>query len=710
MKAPVCSKFGEIPVKMLEDETILRFRKALYEKRFMSWAPRWVNAVASEEARKTHVSVMMGMNKTPCINMRTRRITAGYRSKDLALAYNRWEHSTWASLGHEMGHENFTSQKVTDELVAAISADFAAQFPSVPVTEVSTMVCKQMAAILCNIVEDGRIETQFATKWNKFETLFRNSNLAAWKQEKEVPEEDYDKWQRLSIYLSVLGAPPMWVKKLPKGDPLMALVKPMLEILDVSCNIENHSDAKEHFMAFYEVSKEYLIKALEKAMENSPEKQELINKLREFQSDAIGTSGSVGSGSGSGKPNPSAGGKSPRMSRGKKPAGKDKDGKDEAAADGSGDGKGDSKGSTTGEAEKTTTYWGDNEKSDGPTGGAERGDDEDLAIDWNELEEAAREAELDDEAAAAEGVAEKEGTDIGEELADMYSANGDSYAVHFKEIPRDGLWTPKPLPTEIITQAKMVQKAIDNIRAQRVHSNPKDKGRINNRKLYRYAAKDYNIFQEKRTKNGGLCGAIAWDGSGSMSGTKQVHSTESCAVVERAFNDIPLKIINFSVAHNCEHYIVKDFDEKSKNLSYSYGYGTWRGFNGGNKDGYSIRVLTHQILQRPEERKFLFVLSDGLPSDYSGGYKQGMKDVHDAVEEAVKAGIDVIAIAFGDEWCRRDDHNSYEYMYTKAGARLIECGSKDITKHLTKIMSELKGFVTSFVGRWKGWLALSSVL
>lgn len=675
--------WGPVTKTDLGDSSVFNLRKTKFENRFIGWAQRWANAVGSEECRKQHVSLTMGLNKTPCINMRTRRIIVGYRDTDLMLPYNVWEHRTWASLGHEMGHENFTSQKVTDELVAAISADFAAQFPGIPVTEVSTMVCKQMASMLCNIVEDGRIETQFAMAHPNFQKLFRNSNLAVWKISKDVPKEKFDKWARMSIFLSVLGAPPPWLKKCPKDDPIRNLMKPMLDILDESCLLPSHEDAKDKFIAFYEVSKEYLIDALKEAMENSPKKQELIDKLREFTSDAIGTSGSTGSGSGSSSSGKS--GSSPRMSKGK---GKKAEGEGDETGGADGDGKGTADGTAPGEADKTTTYDGDHGKSEGPTGDAERGSDEDLAIDWDELEEAAKEAALDDEAEAAETAAEKEGTNLSDELAEMYTAAGDSYAVNFKEITREGRWQPKLLPSEIALQAKMVSKAIENIRAQRIHSNPKDKGRINNRKLYRYAAKDYNIFSEKKVKQGGLCGAIAWDGSGSMSGTKQVHSTEACAIVERAFNDIPLKIINFSVARDCEHYVVKDFDEKSKNMSFSYGYGTWRGFNGGNKDGYSIRVLTNQILQRPEERKFLFVLSDGLPSDYSGGYRQGMKDVHDAVEEAVKAGIDVIAIAFGSGCERREDHSAYDYMYTQAGAKLVECASKDIAKHLSKIMTD----------------------
>lgn len=655
------------------DDSILNLRKRKFEGRFLPWAQRWANAVGTTHTFKNKLIIRMGFNKGPCINMLKREVMVGYSEDDLRKPYNMFEAQCLAYLGHEMGHENFTVQSISDEIRETISADFLAQFPEIPDTEVKRMVATQMAAILVNIVEDGRIETQFAYKYPAFQKRFRNSNLSQWKAQSKMPEEDYDKWNRLSIFLSVLGAPPIWVRKLPKTDELVKLIPEMMDILDKSCDIPSMEDAKDYFYQFYEVSKEYLKNALREAMENSPKKQELLDRLRQAAADYVGTSGEGGN---KGKSSGSSSGKSPRMT-------KSKDG-----GEGDGSGKGE-EGAKPTPPDHTTTYDGDNDKAEeGDKPGCDRGSDEDLAIDWDALEEAAHEAELDEEASAPETTAEVEDVSLSDELSEAYSAAGDDYACTFSEIPRDGLWSPQPLPNEIAIKAKMVAKAIENIRANRSHSNPKDKGRINNRKLYRYAAKDYNIFKDKKVTKGGLAGAIAWDGSGSMSGSKQVMSGEACALVERAFNDIPLKIINFSVACKTEHYIVKDFDEKSKNLSYSYGYAKWRGFNGGNKDGYSIRVLTRQLMERPEEKKFLFILSDGLPSDYSGGFRQGKQDVHDAVEEAIKQGIEVIAIAFGSDYDRRENHSDYEFMYTKAGAKLIECAPSEIGNHLTKIMTQ----------------------
>jgi len=71
-----------------------------------------------------------------------------------------------------------------------------------------------------------------------------------------------------------------------------------------------------------------------------------------------------------------------------------------------------------------------------------------------------------------------------------------------------------------------------------------------------------------------------------------------------------------------------------------------------NRDGYSIRVTTKELLIRPETHKVLIVLSDGLPLmpylSYTG--KSAVIDTAKAVREAEKQDIRVIGLFFGDEW------------------------------------------------------------
>ncbi|MET3682939.1 nitric oxide reductase activation protein [Alkalibacillus flavidus] len=66
-----------------------------------------------------------------------------------------------------------------------------------------------------------------------------------------------------------------------------------------------------------------------------------------------------------------------------------------------------------------------------------------------------------------------------------------------------------------------------------------------------------------------------------------------------------------------------------------------------NRDGFTIRVATDELLDRSEKDRFLLVFSDGEPSafDYS---ENGIIDTNEAVIEARKQGVDVVGIFLGD--------------------------------------------------------------
>ena len=74
-----------------------------------------------------------------------------------------------------------------------------------------------------------------------------------------------------------------------------------------------------------------------------------------------------------------------------------------------------------------------------------------------------------------------------------------------------------------------------------------------------------------------------------------------------------------------------------------------------NRDGYAVRAVAKELELRPEPRKVLIVLSDGLPNDsresgYSIDYSSvPVADTAKAVREVERRGIGVIGIFFGDE-------------------------------------------------------------
>lgn len=264
----------------------------------------------------------------------------------------------------------------------------------------------------------------------------------------------------------------------------------------------------------------------------------------------------------------------------------------------------------------------------------------------------------------------------------------DQYTRHLKVIPRT--CTLQPLPGEYGIEATILKKEVDKFFQNRSVKDRRHRksGTICGKDLYRIKSGNHDVFIKKGLPNQTeAVVSICWDGSGSMYGDKQALSAKACAIIEEGFKEhVPMKIINFSVSGgNVVHYLVKDFDEKAKNKNYSFSYADSRGFGGGNKDGYSIRVCTRDLLSRPEKDKILFVLSDGQPSDYNGKLS-GEDDVKAAVKEARAKGITVIAIFFGSDSFLQSSLKDYEYMYQKD---LIASRPEDITTNLKKMLKKL---------------------
>jgi len=68
----------------------------------------------------------------------------------------------------------------------------------------------------------------------------------------------------------------------------------------------------------------------------------------------------------------------------------------------------------------------------------------------------------------------------------------------------------------------------------------------------------------------------------------------------------------------------------------------------GNRDGAAIRYMSERLLSRSEPVKLLIIISDGLPSAYQP-ISTGVPDTKEAVKEAKRKGITVIAAGIGDD-------------------------------------------------------------
>lgn len=278
------------------------------------------------------------------------------------------------------------------------------------------------------------------------------------------------------------------------------------------------------------------------------------------------------------------------------------------------------------------------------------------------------------------------------EIKREYDKRGD---ICTKFIEVKGFPLVHELPEDIKYEGKRFRKEIErefqNKEAYTLKGQRRGILDVNN--LWRVKTHDYNVFIRKGVPIETDCVAtLLEDGSGSMNECdKYLFSKRALSIVEEGLKGvIPFKITTFNVDWNSSsvvHQCIKDFNENRRDVNYSYNaLMHQKGARGGNKDGYSIRVATKELLKRPEKNKILIIFSDGLPSDYRGGEREGQRDVKEAVREARKAGILVISIVFGSESFRNSYMDTYRYMYEK---NIISCDPRYIGTQLTKLLRKL---------------------
>lgn len=269
-----------------------------------------------------------------------------------------------------------------------------------------------------------------------------------------------------------------------------------------------------------------------------------------------------------------------------------------------------------------------------------------------------------------------------EEIRNGYQGSGYYHTEGYKEVKV----TAKAKPdNRVVQDGKKFRKEVEKLLKAQADTciRGTTRGRLSPSMLYRMQRNDFGIFETKSSpEKTDAAVYILWDNSGSMCGTKQRLSTIACSVIEEGLKGlIPLKITAFSTEGGMvKHWKIKDFREKEKGHNYAWSHGTARSFNGGNKDGYSIKIATKEILKRPEKLKLLIVLSDGLPSDYPGT-QAAMNDVKEAVKAARKSGVEVISVMFGEDEFRKSEFRNYEFMY-KSG--IIATAPEKLTSELVK--------------------------
>ncbi len=271
-------------------------------------------------------------------------------------------------------------------------------------------------------------------------------------------------------------------------------------------------------------------------------------------------------------------------------------------------------------------------------------------------------------------------------LEKAYGHGNSGFHVRWPEIE------PQPLPNDIENEARLLRKEILKVLESRSGAKYGMKsGYLDPRSLWRPAVGDRDIFYRPAVEKPSVAFYLLIDNSGSMSegigrrATKSYAARRTAAVIEEVARGLfPTKIALFDTARGAEHICLKPFNAKGS-TNFAYSSLSTITPTGCNEDSAHIRTAAMELAKRPEQRKILFVLSDGLPSAY-GSRSSAKAEVRKAVDDATAAGVVVIPIMFGERRYMESCLEDYKDMYQK---NLVVCEPKEISQKLPALFRTL---------------------
>ncbi|SFB11314.1 Nitric oxide reductase activation protein [Lentibacillus halodurans] len=105
-----------------------------------------------------------------------------------------------------------------------------------------------------------------------------------------------------------------------------------------------------------------------------------------------------------------------------------------------------------------------------------------------------------------------------------------------------------------------------------------------------------------------------------------------------------------------------------------------------NRDGFSIRVATEELVARSEKNRFLLVFSDGEPAA-SNYHENGIIDTNLAVSEARKKGIDVIGMFLAEDEISEQEDNLMHNIYGRERIMIPSVGQ--LPEHFAPLLKRL---------------------
>ena len=221
--------------------------------------------------------------------------------------------------------------------------------------------------------------------------------------------------------------------------------------------------------------------------------------------------------------------------------------------------------------------------------------------------------------------------------------------------------------TEItgVIKTKLVNSLRAHVRRRWVGG--KEEGKVDSRRLYKAVlGVDTAVYKQRTDKvhlDTAVCFAI--DHSGSMAGRKLDLAGQAAIVMGDALNQlkIPFAVYGYSTENPKSAPIDKspysrwsglwiryyrDFGESWESGA-SRLSGASHNVKNNTLDAESIKHGIRKLLARPEKRKILFVLNDGMPHPGYGDVGRCQQHLHDVLASAKAVGVEVVGFGIQDD-------------------------------------------------------------
>lgn len=251
-----------------------------------------------------------------------------------------------------------------------------------------------------------------------------------------------------------------------------------------------------------------------------------------------------------------------------------------------------------------------------------------------------------------------------------------------------------PIPEEITRTGRGLKRDLEEIFNDKRGwtLNNQRSGLLDESQLYRAGSglRQNDVFIKRQIpEDSNWVVSVLVDNSGSMRGgvydelnrhlgTKVQMAREATTTLEIALNGlVPLKITRFdldSPTSSDQHAQVRGWEQKTKKIL-SWHSTDNTGYR--NSDAMAIGVAVEELKNRPENKKLLIVLSDGLPS---GNTPEQVKKV---IDQSRADGVKIVGIGFGSNEELGINENIYRKMYDKD---LVLTMPDQLSKELVKVL------------------------